>query len=197
MKEQGKCFKSLHFGVVYYTEIDNWNINPGRHVGATLCGSRREWSCHPCPPVALIASPDVGPPTDTSPLHICPKRARELPASSPEYGAHGPHWGWLLISLAVHSDVGNRLDAVICHLLESPFLYPRALKCPAGACPRHEETSVGAPRKDLEREQALGLGAQKNLTGQTGIHHTPWLSLPVDSVFFMFYYWWPRAEAAH
>ena len=87
--------------------------------------------------------------------------------------------------------MGNAQDPTIS---ESPFLHPRALKYPAAACPRHGKTSLRETGKDLEREEAVRIGAHKNLPGQTGTYHMSRPSLPVDlgSVCFTFYYWWPR-----
>lgn len=64
--------------------------------------------------------------------------------------------------MAAHIDLGNAKDPVICPLAESPFLYPRALKYPAAAYPRHgEETSLCESGKDLEREEAVGISASR------------------------------------
>lgn len=95
--------------------------------------------------------------------------------------------------------MGNAQDLAIFHLAESPFLYPRALKYPAAACPRHGPISLWELGKDLERAEAVGINAPKNLPGQTETYHMPWPSLPVDlsSVYFIFYYWWPWAKATH
>lgn len=95
--------------------------------------------------------------------------------------------------------MGNAQDPAICHLTESPFLYPRVLKYPAVACPMHGKISLWELGKDMERAEAVDINAQKKLPGQTGTYHMPWPSLPVDlgSVYFIFYYWWPWAEATH
>lgn len=92
--------------------------------------------------------------------------------------------------------MGNAQDPAICHLAESPFLYPRALKYPAVACPMHVKISLWELGEDLERAEAVGINAQKNLPGQTGTYHMPCPCLPVDlgSVYFIFYYWWPWAR---
>ena len=103
-------------------------------------------TCHPYYQIAWPSSLDEEYPLSTH-LHISPLSWESPREANSLFWAQSPQapgftcFG-LLISLAAFRDMGNAQDPAICHLAESPFLYPRVLKYPAVACPIHGKISL-------------------------------------------------------
>lgn len=115
----------------------------------------------------------------------------------PEYRAHEAHWVYLLLGANFPGStqyLGNTQDHVICHLSLHFSLLELQMPCCLSQAWEELTEETG---KDLEREEAEGIPAQRNPHPQVRLVPTicPG-SVDWGSVCFIFCYWWPQAKAA-